>query len=123
MVKARFGRIILIGSSAVYDGGGGAVDYAAAKAGLEGMMKYLSNAYTRKGILTNVIHPCVIDTDLLRQRYNDEEKRNQLVAQIPTGRLGQPTDVGGLAAYLASSWGDYICGQSILVDGGRTTFR
>lgn len=123
MLAARYGRIILIGSSAVYDGGGGAIDYAAAKSGLTGMMLYLARTYARKGILTNVVHPCVIDTDLLRQRYSDEEKRAQLAAQIPAGRLGRPEDIAGLVAYLASPWGDYICGQSILVDGGRTLFR
>jgi NAD(P)-dependent dehydrogenase (short-subunit alcohol dehydrogenase family) len=123
MLRTRFGRIILIGSSAVYDGGGGAIDYAAAKAGLDGMMKYLAKNYARKGILTNVIHPCVIDTDLLRERYNDEAKRQELAAQVPAGRLGTPEDIGGLVAYLASPLGDFICGQAILVDGGRTLFR
>jgi NAD(P)-dependent dehydrogenase (short-subunit alcohol dehydrogenase family) len=123
MLKGRFGRIILIGSSAVYDGGGGAIDYAAAKAGLDGMMRYLTRNYVRKGILTNTIHPCVIDTDLLRERYNDEQKRQSLTAQVPAGRLGTPSDIGGLAAFLASSHGDFLCGQAILVDGGRTVFR
>jgi len=123
MVEAQFGRIILIGSSAVYDGGGGAIDYAAAKAGLAGMMRYLVKNYARQGVLTNVVHPCVIDTDLLRRRYDDEEKRKQLAAQVPVGRLGKPEDVATLVAYLASRWGDFICGQEILIDGGRTFFR
>jgi 3-oxoacyl-[acyl-carrier protein] reductase len=123
MLNRRYGRIILIGSSAAYDGGGGAIDYAAAKAGLNGMMLYLCKQYARKGILTNVVHPCVIDTDLLKERYDDPIKREQLVVQIPAGRLGSPKDIAGLVAYLASSWGDYVCGQAILVDGGRTFFR
>lgn len=76
----------------------------------------------RKGILTNIIHPCVIETDLLRERYHDETAKQGLVAQIPAGRLGRPEDIAGLVAYLASPWGDYICGQAILVDGGRTVF-
>ena len=122
MIEAGYGRIILIGSSAVYDGGGGAIGYAAAKAGLNGMMVYLARNYARKGIVTNVVHPCVIETDLLRQRYCDEEKKKQLIAQIPAGRLGRPKDIAGLVVYLASEWGDFICGQSILVDGGRTLF-
>ncbi|MFH1616417.1 MAG: SDR family oxidoreductase [Planctomycetota bacterium] len=122
MMKAGYGRIILIGSSAVYDGGGGAIDYAAAKAGLSGMMMYLNKQYAAKGILTNVVHPCVIETDLLKERYSDENKRKQLIAQVPAGRLGKAEDIGGLVAYLASAWGDFICGQDILVDGGRTFF-
>jgi 3-oxoacyl-[acyl-carrier protein] reductase len=124
MVKAGYGRIILIGSSAVYDGGGGAIDYAAAKAGLEGMMKYLAKTYARRGILPNVIHPGPVDTELLRQRYPvGAPAREKLIAQMPTGRLGKPEDIAGMVAFLASSWGDFICGQSLLVDGGRTFYR
>ena len=123
MLDAGRGRIILVGSSAVYDGGGGAIHYAAAKAGLEGMMKYLNKIYARRGVLTNVVHPCVIDTDLLRERYSDDAKRQTLAAQVPAGRLGRPQDVAGVVAFLASSWGDFICGQAILVDGGRTIYR
>lgn len=122
MVKAGYGRIIFIGSSAVYSGGGGAIDYAAGKAGLTGMAAYLSRQYTRKGILTNIIHPCLIDTDLLRVRYSDTAARAKLIAQVPVGRLGTPEDVARIVAFLVSPFGDYICGQSILMDGGRTLF-
>jgi 3-oxoacyl-[acyl-carrier protein] reductase len=123
MVKQKYGRIIFIGSSAVYDGGGGAIDYAAAKAGMSGMMLYLCKTYTRKGINTNIVHPCVIGTELVRERYSTPEKWQKLTAQIPVGRIGTPEDIGGMVAYLASSWGDYITGQEILLDGGRTLWR
>jgi len=122
MVAQKCGRIILIGSSAAFAGGGGAIDYAAAKAGLAGMMHYLNKTYARTGILTNIVHPCVIETDLLRERYPDDEAKRTLVGQIPAGRLGRPEDIAGLVAYLASPWGDYICGQEILLDGGRTLY-
>ena len=122
MIKAKYGRIVLIGSSAVYDGGGGAIDYAAAKAGLEGMMVYLVRAYGREGISTNLIHPCLIETELLRERYSSEEALAKLGAQTLVGRVGKPEDIAGLVVYLASKWGDYICGQSILIDGGRVMF-
>ena len=120
--SSRRGTLIFIGSSAVVDGGGGAIDYAAAKAGLDGMMKYLCRNYARRGIVANVIHPSAIETDLLKERYRDPEKRKQLVGQVPVGRLGQPEDVAALAAYLASPLGGFVCGQSILVDGGRMLF-
>jgi 3-oxoacyl-[acyl-carrier protein] reductase len=123
MERQGYGRIVLIGSSAVYDGGGGALDYAAAKAALTGMMTYLCRTYLKKGILTNIVHPCVIETDLLKERYGEPEKRRRLIEQIPVGRLGQPEDIAGLTAFLCSSWGDYICGQEILADGGRTIFN
>ena len=122
MLKRSFGRIILVGSSAAYNGGGGAIDYAAGKAGLDGMMLYLANYYARKGILTNIVHPCLIETDLLRNRYSQDEQRQALIDGVPAGRLGQPRDIAGCVAYLASSWADFICGQRILIDGGRTFF-
>lgn len=123
MVRQHYGRIILIGSSAAYDGGGGAIDYAAAKAGLSGMMLYLCKTYTREGINTNIVHPCVIGTDLVRERYGTEEAWKKLMSQIPVGRVGKPEDIGGMVAFLASSWGDYMTGQEILLDGGRTLWR
>ncbi len=123
MAAAGYGKIILIGSSAVFDGGGGGLDYAAAKAGMTGMMTYLCRAYLRRGIRTNIIHPCVIETDLLKERYNDPEKRRTLEAQIPVGRFGKPEDIAGLVVFLASGFGDYICGQEILADGGRTMYN
>ena len=123
MLQRSYGRILLIGSSAAFDGGGGAIDYAAAKAGMRGMMLYLCKTYTRKGINTNLVHPCVIGTDLVRERYSTKEKWAQLESQIPVGRVGTPEDVGGVVAFLASSWGDYITGQEVLLDGGRTLWR
>ena len=122
MLATGRGRILFIGSSVVFDGGGGAIDYAAAKAGMVGMMRYLTRNYARRGILTNVIHPAVIETDLLNERYGDPAEKRKLIDQVPVGRLGQPADVGNLAAFLASSHGDFICGQEILVDGGRTFY-
>ena len=65
----------------------------------------------------------MIETDLLRERYADAAKKQMLIDQVPIGRLGQPADIAGLAVFLASSWGDFICGQEILVDGGRTFYR
>lgn len=123
MCDSGGGSILLIGSSVVFDGGGGAIDYAAAKAGLVGIMRYLARNYARRGIRANVIHPAVIETDLLRQRYGDPERKQKLIEQVPLGRLGQPADIGSLAAYLASPLGAFICGQEILVDGGRTFYR
>ena len=123
MLARGGGRIILIGSSAVVDGGGGAIDYAAAKAAMTGMMTYLCRTYARKGILTNIVHPCVIETELLKERYAEPAARQKLLDQIPAGRFGQPSDVAAVVAFLASSWGDYITGQEILLDGGRTVYR
>lgn len=121
----RAGRadIVLIGSSGIYDGGGGGIHYAAAKAGLEGMLHALMRELPRQGVRPNLVHPCVVDTDLLRERYDTEEKRVKLAAGVPLGRLSRPEDVAYLVAYLCSDLGSFICGQSILVDGGRTLWK
>lgn len=123
LLQAERADIVLIGSSAVVDGGGGVVCYAAAKAGLDGLMRALMRELPHKGVRINVVHPCVVDTDLLRERYDDEGKRARLVAQVPVGRLAKPEDIGSLVAFLCSDLGSFICGQSILVDGGRTLWR
>ena len=123
LLEAEHGDIVLIGSSAVMDGGGGVAHYAAAKAGLEGFMKALMRELPRKGIRINTVHPCVVDTDLLRERYDTEEKRAQMASQVPVGRLSRAEDVGSLVAFLCSDLGSFICGQSIHVDGGRTIWR
>jgi NAD(P)-dependent dehydrogenase (short-subunit alcohol dehydrogenase family) len=123
MTAARYGRIVLIGSTAVLDGGSGAIDYVAAKSGLNGLVAYLCRNYTRRGITANIIHPSAIETDLLLARYSDEQRKRKLLSEIPAGRLGKPEDIAGLVAFLLSTWGDYICGQQIVADGGRTLFN
>ncbi len=123
LLKAGRADVVIIGSSAAYDGGGGSVHYAAAKAGLVGLMYGLMREFPRRGIRVNAVHPCVVDTDLLRDRYDTEEKRAKLAAQVPVGRLAKPEDIGYLVAFLCSDLGSFICGQSLLVDGGRTLWR
>lgn len=86
-------------------------------------MRALMRELPRKGIHLNTVHPCVVDTDLLRERYCTEEDRARLIAQVPLGRLGKPEDIGALVTFLCSNLGSFICGQSILVDGGRTLWR
>ena len=123
--EGRPGRadVVIIGSSGIYDGGGGGIHYAAAKAGLEGVVHGLMRELPHRGIRINMVHPCVVDTDLLRERYDTEEKRARLAAQVPLGQLARPEDIGHLVAFLCSDLGGFICGQSLLVDGGRTMWK
>ena len=86
-------------------------------------MAYICRTYARKGITANIIHPSAVETDLLMVRYADEDRKRKLLAEIPVGRLGKLEDIAGLVAFLLSSWGDYICGQQIVADGGRTLFN
>ncbi|MBU0477193.1 SDR family oxidoreductase [bacterium] len=120
MIEKEKGRIIMIGSAAIVAGGGGGAHYASSKAALEGLNRALTKELASKGIRTNLIHPSLVDTDLFRSRYPDEEERKEKAKTVPTGRLAKPEDIAYLTAFLASDMADYICGQSFFVDGGRT---
>jgi len=120
MIERREGRIIYIGSAGSITGGGGSVSYAAAKAGINGLVRALSKELAPRGITVNAILPALIETDLLRDRQPDPLKRGEYIKRIPVGRLGQPEDVAFLALFLASGCAGYITGQNILVDGGAT---
>ena len=123
LLQAERADIVLISSSGVVDGGGSSAAYTAGKAGVEGMMAGLMRELPAKGIHINAVRPCVVDTELLRERYDTEDKRAQLAAQVPLGRLARPEDVAHLVAFLSSALGEFICGQAIMVDGGRVLFR
>lgn len=114
------GAIVLIGSAAIVAGSGGGVHYAASKAALEGLCRGLTRELAPQGIRTNLVHPSLIETELLRQRHPDPALRQQLAKEVPLGRLGQPEDIARLVAFLASDLAGYITGQSLFVDGGRT---
>ncbi len=114
------GRIIYIGSSGSITGGGGSAFYSAAKAGINGLVRSLSKELAPKGITVNAILPALIETDLLRDRHSDPEKRKALVDRVPVGRLGQAEDVANAVTFLASDKAEFISGQLIIVDGGST---
>jgi 3-oxoacyl-[acyl-carrier protein] reductase len=122
MLKNNRGSIIMISSNATLNGGGGGAHYPAAKAGVEGMAKQLVKEYAARGIRVNVIQPAVIDTDLLRERYATDEEVSAYGRKIPVGRVGQPVDVANAVVFLASDKAGYICGESLLVDGGRAYY-
>lgn len=114
------GAIVLIGSAAIVAGGGGRADYVSAKAGMEGLNRALTKDFAPFGIRCNIVHPSLIDTDLLRQRHPSPEKRKQLAQEVPLRRLGRPDDIACAVVFLLSDYAGYITGQSLYVDGGRT---
>lgn len=114
------GAIVLLGSAAIVAGGGGRADYVSAKAGMEGLNRAITKDFAPFGIRCNIVHPSLIDTDLLRQRHPDPEKRKQLAQEVPLRRLGQPDDIAYAVVFLLSDYAGYIAGQSLYVDGGRT---
>ena len=120
MLSRGAGRIIFIGSAGAITGGGGSAAYSAAKAGINGLVRALSKELAPQGITVNAILPALIETDLLRDREPDPQKRNKFIERIPIGRFGTPEDVGNLVVFLASEKAGFITGQHIIIDGGST---
>ena len=116
MMKRRWGRIINITSVVGLVGNKGQANYAASKAGLIGFTKAAAKELSSRNILVNAVAPGYIQTDMTAQL--NEEARTALSSQIPLGRLGEPKDIAGAVAFLASDLAAYITGQVLVVDGG-----
>ncbi|MBS3961027.1 MAG: 3-oxoacyl-[acyl-carrier-protein] reductase [Sandarakinorhabdus sp.] len=116
MMKARFGRIIAISSVVGSIGNPGQANYAAAKAGLEGMTRSLAAEVASRGVTVNCVAPGFIRsamTDAL-----DETRQAAMFERIPAGRFGDGADVAAAVVWLASDEGGYVTGQAIHVNGG-----
>ena len=116
MLKAKFGRIILISSVVGLYGSAGQVNYAASKSALVGMARSLTRELGSRGITANVVAPGFIETDMTAALPEDQQleyKRN-----IPAGRFAQPAEVARVVAWLAGDDAGYISGAVIPVDGG-----
>jgi 3-oxoacyl-[acyl-carrier protein] reductase len=116
MMRRRFGRIIAITSVVAVTGNAGQGNYAAAKAGMIGMIKSLAREYARRNITANAIAPGFIATAMTDKL--SEKQREALLAQVPAGRLGAVADVAAAAVYLASDEASYVSGQTLHVNGG-----
>jgi 3-oxoacyl-[acyl-carrier protein] reductase len=116
MMKQRYGRIISITSVVGASGNPGQANYAAAKAGVAGMTRALARELGSRNITVNCVAPGFIETDMTSAL--PEAQQQALLAQIPLGHLGQPTDIAHAVAYLASPKAAYITGQELHVNGG-----
>ena len=116
MMKARWGRIVNIGSVVGTTGNPGQVNYAAAKAGLEGLTKSIAHEVAPRGITANVVAPGFIATPMT-DTLTDEQKA-ALNARIPAARIGTPEEVAAAVLYLASPDAGYVTGTVLHVNGG-----
>lgn len=116
MIKARFGRVILIGSVVGLLGSAGQVNYSSAKSALVGMARSVTRELGARGITANVVAPGFIDTDMTAEL--PEEQQAEYKKRIPAGRFAAPSEVAKAVAWLASDDAAYISGAVIPVDGG-----
>lgn len=116
MIKAKSGRIIFMSSVVGLFGSAGQVNYSASKAGLVGAARSLTREVGGRGITINVVAPGFIDTDMTAAL--DESTRKAILATIPAGRYGDPSEVAHVVKFLVSQEGSYISGAVIPVDGG-----
>jgi 3-oxoacyl-[acyl-carrier protein] reductase len=116
MLKARWGRIVNISSIVAFSGNFGQVNYSTTKAGIVGFSKSLAQEVANRGITVNVVAPGFIDTDMTKTL--PEKIKEELLAKIPIGRLGNSYDVANAVMFLLSNDASYITGSTIHVNGG-----
>ncbi len=112
------GAIVAISSISALVGGEFQTHYTPTKAGVHSLMQSCAIALGKHGIRCNSVLPGTILTDINKDDLADPAKREYMEGRIPLGRLGQPEDIGGAVAFLASNMAAYVTGAALLVDGG-----
>ncbi|WP_336962683.1 SDR family NAD(P)-dependent oxidoreductase [Sphingobium aquiterrae] len=119
-LAAAKGAVIVVSSIGAFRSTMGNPAYAASKAGAVNLVRTLAQAWAGEGIRVNGIAPSLVDTKMTKVTMDHEDRRERALAKIPLGRFGTVEEMAGVALFLASPLASYVCGQTIIVDGGLT---
>jgi acetoacetyl-CoA reductase len=118
MLTAGWGRIVNISSVNGQRGAFGQANYAAAKAGMHGFTKALALEFAKKNITVNTVSPGYLRTRMV-EAVPEEVMRTRILPEIPLGRLGEPSEVAEIVAYLASERAAFVTGANLAINGGQ----
>ena len=119
MVPRGEGKIVTIASMLSFQGGFRAAAYSASKGGVAQLTKALANEWAPHGVNVNAIAPGYVKTALNSHIWRDDPERSEaILARLPAGRWGEPSDLAGAAVFLSSRASDYVHGIVLPVDGG-----
>ncbi len=122
-MRSRGGRVVLMSSCAATIGLANHEAIAAAKAGVEGLVRAAAASYAPSGLRFNAVAPGLIDTPLAARITQSESALRASVAMHPVGRIGQPADIARAIAFLLDPASSFITGQVLGVDGGLATIK
>ncbi len=120
MAQRGGGAVILISSIAGLKGHGSLGVYALSKAADMQLARNLAVEWGRANVRVNTIAPGLVRTDMARALWDDPDRLAQALESYPLGRIGEPQDIAGAAVFLASRAGNFMTGQTLVIDGGTT---
>jgi 3-oxoacyl-[acyl-carrier protein] reductase len=119
MMRQRYGRMVFVSSVVALTGSGGQANYAASKAGLIGLARSIAREYATRNVTANVVAPGFVETDMTA--VLSEERKQEILHEVPIKRLAQPAEIAGMITWLASDAASYISGAVVPITGAGGT--